>query len=184
MTMTGLPATCYQRAFGRLGSLSCRAVPAVVLALWPVAAASAAGSCDAYGPPANRVELAFQPHPVRDALVIRVQVDGRERTFFVDTGAAHTVVDTRAAGLAATFTLQRARFSERRPGLAGSGVVAHVDLTIGGRTWPGRRVVVMDLSELDRVFDGRVEGIVGMDLLREFGQVVISFAGRRLCLGD
>jgi len=181
--MTGARSTWYRPAFDRLGSLSRRA-GLVVLGLSLVAGPCAAGPSPGYEGPSRRLELAFQPHPLRDALLIDVQVDGRDRTFFVDTGATQTVVDARATGAAATFALQKARFSERRPGLAGSGAVVRVDLTIGGRAWRGRPIVVMDLSELDPVFGRRVDGIVGMDLLREFGQVVISFTARRLRLEE
>jgi hypothetical protein len=181
--MTRLPATWDPLPFSRRGSLS-RGVGLIVVGLWPVAVANAASPCGVDEPHVTRVELPFQLHPVRAALMIQVEVDGRNRKFFVDTGATRTVVDVGAAGREAGLALQRAHFAERGVGVAGEGVVAEVDLNVGGRAWPKRRVVIMDLSELERVYGQKVDGIVGMDLLREFGQVVISFGARRLCFDD
>lgn len=124
----------------------------------------------------------FEVHPQRGAVLVTVTVNGHAGTWFVDTGAAVTVVDAKAAGPDAEHALKRARFEASGAGLTGQGVVVAVDLELGGRTWKGRHVAAMDLSDIARVYGRQVDGIIGTDLLREYGAMTIDWAARRLTL--
>ena len=118
----------------------------------------------------------------RHAILVKVKVNGRDRTFMVDTGATRTVVDARAIGLA-EIELKLSRFRTTGPGLSGEAVDAEVaTLRLGDRTWEGRPVVVMNLDGLAPIYGRRIDGLLGQDILREFDRVAFDFKGLRMIL--
>lgn len=128
------------------------------------------------------VDLPFERNAARDAILLTAGVNGKRVTLLLDTGANRTVLDKSAAGLTA-FDLKMSRFRQNGPGLGGEAVWATVGLRLGEKVWSQRRVVVMDLSEVSRVYGRRIDGILGQDILTEFDQVVIDFKAQRIRLG-
>lgn len=128
------------------------------------------------------IELPFERNAARDAILVEAGVNGKNVVLMLDTGANHTVLDKSVAGLT-DFDLKVSRFRQNGPGLGGEAVWATVGLRLGPKVWNGRRVVVMDLSEVSRVYGRRIDGILGQDVLTEFDQVLIDFKSKRLRLG-
>jgi hypothetical protein len=107
----------------------------------------------------------------RDAMLIPARVNGRSATLLLDTGAAHTVLSVNV------MHPEQPRLSESRflgAGLRGEAMWDTVDLQIGTRRWRDRRVVVMNLSAVSRVYGRPIDGLLGMDFVNEFDQVVID----------
>jgi predicted aspartyl protease len=127
-------------------------------------------------------EVPFEVHGRQHAILVDVRVNGEDRVFLVDTGAARTVVSAATAGVS-RFELRRARFSGRGPGLGGHGLSAKVaSVRLGESRWYDRRVLVMNLEKLSEVYGCPIDGLLGQDILREFERVVIDFKKRRLLL--
>ena len=59
-------------------------------------------------------------------------------------------------------------------GVIGDAVSQVVALELGQRAWPERRVTVMDLSEPLSAYQEKIGGLLGLDFLLEFSQVVIN----------
>ena len=127
----------------------------------------------------GELELPFELIRSQDAIVVEATVRGRPATLLLDTGAATTVI---ASSLAGPSELPAARFSDEGPGLEAQARWAEVPLALGTRLWPRRRVVVMNLDAVSRHYGRRVDGLLGQDLLREFGKVTIDFRAKRLSL--
>jgi hypothetical protein len=51
---------------------------------------------------------------------------------------------------------------------------------VGKQVWYDRQVVVMNLKEISRVYNRRIDGLLGQDLLSEFDSVVIDFKKKKI----
>jgi hypothetical protein len=51
---------------------------------------------------------------------------------------------------------------------------------LGGETWHDHPVAVMNLAEVQRVFDGPIDGLLGEDLLCTFRQVTFDYPTKRI----
>jgi hypothetical protein len=132
---------------------------------------------------ARGFSVPFEVHGKRNAILVRVVVNGKPHTFVLDTGAARTVVSPNVLGGLAGFNLKLSRFRARGPGFAGEAILERVDsLRLGEKTWHDRRVVVMDLEEVSKVYSRQIDGLIGQDLLREFNSVLIDFKNSKLTL--
>lgn len=143
-------------------------VAACFLAL-PVAAADFEIPCEVYGK--------------RKAIILKVVLNGKKRTFLLDTGAARTVVSPSALGASALdrFYLKLSRFNTNGPGLLGEALWGKANsLRIGQRVWYDRPVVVMNLKKVSQVYGRRIDGLLGQDILSEFDLVVIDFKNRKI----
>ncbi len=128
------------------------------------------------------LEIPFELDSERSAILLKVTIDGQTAVFVLDTGASTTIVSPRLAGVDPN-ALRKSRFSQDGPGIRAEGIWSSVDVTIGARTFRSRMVGVMDLAEVSRVFRTPIGGLIGQDLLREFGRVAIDFRSLRLRLG-
>ncbi len=131
---------------------------------------------------AGEFEVPFEVHGTQNAILVEVVLNGKSRTFLVDTGASRTIVSREAVGVM-QFDLKLAAFHGNGPGMGGQGLWMKVpSLRLGERRWHDRRVVVMDLSRLAKVYGRTIDGLLGQDILREFERVEIDFKQRRLRL--
>ena len=125
--------------------------------------------------------LPFQLDAERGAVLVEMRVNGRKGLFVLDTGSAATIVSLELAGLPRAAA--RPRFSEDGPGLRASGVYADVSLAIGARALGRRTVAAMDMTEVSRAFRRPIDGLLGQDVLRGFGRLVVDYRERTLELG-
>ena len=130
---------------------------------------------------AAEFEVPFELDGKRNAILVKVKVNGRNCIFLVDTGASHTIVSHTALGVS-RVELKRARF-KRGPGVAGEATWEEVrSLRLGQSRWHDRRIVVMNLDHVSQVFGRRIDGLLGQDLLMEFDLVQIDYKTRRISL--
>jgi hypothetical protein len=89
----------------------------------------------------------------------------------IDTGSSHTILRPSVAGLSPSESLAKPRIGA---GVAGDALGREVTLEVGQRVWPARSVSVMDLSEALSPYKEKIGGLLGLDFLLEFSQVVIN----------
>jgi hypothetical protein len=129
---------------------------------------------------AEAAALPFELAERQNLILLTVGLEGRPAVFVLDTGAARTVVDATRLGMN-VVDLSRARFANG-PGVGGEAVWAKVSLRLGERRWMNRPVVVMDLADISARYGRRIDGLLGLDVLRQWGRVVIDFESRSLIL--
>jgi hypothetical protein len=127
------------------------------------------------------LEVSFEINRGREAILLRGELNGEPAVLILDTGASHTVVSPERAGLNA-LDLRKARFSEKGPGMGAEAVWGRTTLRLGGKVWSDRPVVVMNLTEVSRMYGRKVDGLLGHDILGECRRVAIDFKERRLLL--
>ena len=151
-----------------------RALATVLAAALLVAAGPPPGPA-----PAPSAAIAFQ-FPIERQIVFPITIAGKPAEAWLDSGAGATVVDTafaRRLGLSLGAPIQA-------HGVAGEVRdvrLAEADVTAGGLSMAGRRVVVMDLSGVQRMVQRPVQVLLGRDV---FDQAVvdIDFAARTIRL--
>jgi hypothetical protein len=129
----------------------------------------------------KEMTVPFEINRGREAILLRVELNGEPSVLILDTGASHTIVSPERAGLTA-LDLAKARFSPNGPGVSAEAVWARTTLRLGGKVWTDRPVVVMNMAEISRVYGRKVDGLLGHDLLGECRRVSIDFEERRLLL--
>lgn len=130
---------------------------------------------------AENLEAPFEVHSKRRAILLQVVVNGKECTFLLDTGAAHTVVSPDVFGGLTEFELTMSRFRSQGPGFSGEAIWRRVSsLRVGKKVWYDRPVAVMNLKEASQVYARRIDGLLGQDLLSEFDSVVIDFKQKKI----
>jgi hypothetical protein len=132
---------------------------------------------------AEMVELPLETSRSGSAILVRAVINHRPAILVLDTGAALTVIGPELARLE-TGDLAPTRFSADGPGLEARGRWVEATLEIGGRRFGRRTIGAMRLEEVSRALGEKVDGLLGQDLLREFGQVTIDFRRRMVRLGE
>ncbi len=89
----------------------------------------------------------------------------------LDTGSSHTILRPSVAGMNPSESLAKPRTGA---GVVGDATGHAVTLEVGQRVWPGRPVAVMDLSDALSPYKEKIGGLLGLDFLLEFSQVVIN----------
>jgi len=130
---------------------------------------------------AEVLELPFEIDSVQSAILVRASADGKPVLLVLDTGASRTILARELVRTGPT-RLAPSSFSTDGPGLRVLGRYTEATLALGGRTWKNRGVVAMNMAEVSRAFGRRIDGLLGQDLLREFGRVTIDFHARTLRL--
>jgi hypothetical protein len=126
-------------------------------------------------PKQGAVELPFE-HGRFHILYVKAQINGREATMLLDTGARFSVVRPEIVGMS-PIDLKVARFSKDGPGFGGEAIGFRTTVRLGDKTWRDHVVSVMDMSEVDKVYERRVDGLLGEDLLCKFRRAEFDYAG-------
>jgi aspartyl protease len=121
-------------------------------------------------------------HTVRGMILLDGQINGKLAVFLLDTGANNSVVDYRAAGFD-SLKLDALR-STGSAGAEGACTVREVKLSLEHRSWFGRRVCVMNLSDAGKRMGVQIDGFIGQDVLREFSTVRIDYKAQTVTLED
>lgn len=126
--------------------------------------------------------IPFEINRVSGAILIRAQVNGQPVTLIVDTGSSHTILSSELLQVRA-LALQQAEAAAKGSGYVGRAAWAKATLQIGTMTWRDRTVLVMDdFRSMSNSMEHKVDGIIGEDVLKEFGSVVLDFKHQRLLL--
>jgi hypothetical protein len=150
-----------------------RAALALVLA----ALVAPAGASTAQGPVAHAIPFQFV---MQRQIVFPMRVNGKPAEAWLDSGASATVLD---AAFAKRLGIELGPAIPAR-GVAGQVSDVHLaraDLAAGDLAMSGRRVVVMDLSNIARIVHRPVEVLLGRDVFDE-AVVDIDFEGRTVGL--
>jgi predicted aspartyl protease len=133
---------------------------------------------------APRAETIPQAMPFQFVLerqiVFPILIDGKPAGAWLDSGAAATVVD---AAFAKQIGLELGQ-PIKAHGVSGEVSDVHLakaDLAAGDLAMPARRVVVMDLSAVQRLVGRPVQVLLGRDVFDQ-AIVQIDFEGRRITL--
>ena len=146
-----------------------------VLALIVAIVVTPAGAPKAQAPVAHAIPFQFV---MQRQIVFPMTVDGKPAEAWLDSGASATVLDM---AFAKKLGIELGQAITAR-GVAGQVTdvrLAKADLVAGDLAMPGRRIVVMDLSNIARITHRPVEVLLGRDV---FDQAVvdIDFEGRKL----
>jgi hypothetical protein len=125
-----------------------------------------------------QLTIPFEHNMRRNAILVRATVNQRPALLLLDTGASHSVISREIAGLANEDL--RGGFAIGGPGFKGEAVTMRTTVRIGGETWYDHPVAVMNLAEVQRVFDGPIDGLLGEDLLCTFRQVTFDYPNKRI----
>jgi hypothetical protein len=128
-------------------------------------------------PPAFSGKADFVTVPFRTAqsmILVDARVNDNRVTLLLDTGANHTIVSAKAAGVP-QYQLQGLHGKDRDPGLTGDSLRVRATLEFANRVWVYQPISAMNVDELTRRFGTQVDGLLGQDLLREFHSVRINY---------
>ena len=139
-------------------------------ALTLIAAFAAQGQGKARGQSPQALTVPFEFASGRGSLLIRARVNRQSALLIMDTGSSHTILRPSVAGVPSGELAKPTTGA----GVIGDAVSQVVALELGQRTWPQRLVTVMDLSEPLSAYQEKIGGLLGLDFLLEFSQVVIN----------
>ncbi|NML66126.1 hypothetical protein HHL22_13010 [Hymenobacter sp. RP-2-7] len=130
-----------------------------------------------------RVEIPAQV--VNGLLVVEAEVDGRRGAFFLDSGAPALLLNQREFAPAATDTAALAQGGRGgrgvNGGLAGVAHYALLQFACQGLVVQNEEVATFDMASLERRLGvGKLLGIIGYDLLRDYALTLDYRAGRVL----
>ena len=128
---------------------------------------------------AQAYSVPFTVHAERTAIMVDAVAAGRHLRLVVDTGSKVTILHHLSVGLS-NVELVRARTAGAATRGTALALTTKIEL---GPLSRERTVAAMDLSELQRLFKERVDGILGMDVLMDCGTVRIDFQARTLHCG-
>lgn len=140
-----------------------RIAAAIVLALVPGAAMAQ-----------DKNTVPLRHSPKAGALLIEVQVNGRPRTFILDTGAQNCVIDLRSVGLTLA-DLNSAIVKEGVSGHKTGAAFISVSLRVGRKEFSEWNALATDLRPMEKDFGTRVDGILALDLLAKFEGMTLDF---------
>src|SRR6185295_17019662 len=124
------------------------------------------------------VVLQLSVHSKQNVPIVELKVNGRACRFIVDTGSSQTLV---AQEIAMIIAPAKSVFRSDA-GIEISGKYWEVDIDLGSRRWPKRVIGSIDMSRIREVYGKEVDGILGQDVLREFGVVTMNYRDRSLTL--
>ena len=159
---------------------------AALVCLWPHATAEAQGRARVQRSPAARARFvsggrsAVVPFDlIGNLILVRAAVNDSGPLWFIfDTGASHTVIDTKQA--AALRLRSRGRIvGEGSAGTAEAARLEPARLVLGGAEVSGLTTYALDLDFLAPAFGRGIGGVVGNDVIGRF-VVEIDYAARTL----
>ena len=128
----------------------------------------------------SRSGIPFELNRLFGSILIQAQVNGHPATLVVDTGSSHTILSSELLQVR-LLGLEHADRPAKGSGYVGTAGWAKATIDVGTLRWADRRVLVMhDFQEISNSMKQRVDGILGEDVLKEFGSVVIDFKHHRL----
>lgn len=134
-------------------------------------------------PTGRQTVLPIERSPHFGAILVRVQVNGQPAVLILDTGSNITILSPEICGLN-PVRLPRAEAPRKGTGFVGDGRWGEAAIAIGTTEWKRKRVLVVDTKDLSRATQRKIDGILGQDILDEFGYVEINLRERRLTLGS
>lgn len=122
----------------------------------------------------QRFSVPFEYAEGRGSLLVRVRINQRSALLIVDTGSSHTIVRPAFIGVKPSELAS----PQTGAGVIGDAVGREVTLEVGPQVWQRRRVVVMDLSRALAEYREQIDGLLGLDFILQFSQVIIAIKER------
>lgn len=119
------------------------------------------------------LQVPFEYATSRDSMLVRVLINNKPAVLIFDTGSAHTIVRPELIGVSPKELIPT-EMAKSGGGFMGDAVGREVSLQVGSFTLKKRKVVVMDLSQILSVYEEKIDGILGLDFIKEFRQVTID----------
>lgn len=133
--------------------------------------------------PGETVVLPLEPLPARGLWLVRVTVNGKPGRLALDTGAGQTTISYKLAGISERDYIRETK-ALRAEASTHTWVTLPARLTLALGAQVERRVVQLaDFDEVSRLAEATIDGVLGTDVLAEFGHVAIDFRARTLTLG-
>jgi hypothetical protein len=126
------------------------------------------------------LKIPFEYASDRSSMVVRVRINTRPAILILDTGSAHTVLRPEAAGVPRSKLIP-ARKSHAGAGFTGDAFSKEVTLQIGEQVWR-RRVVLMDISDILAAYQENLDGVLGLDFLRQYSRVTVDLREQTISL--
>lgn len=126
------------------------------------------------------IEVGFDLHPKFSAILVKVEINKTPAVMILDTGSSRTILDSRIVDLDPR-ELRRPANVGRGSGISGDDARwGKATLQVGTRLFRDHRVVVSDMRDVSRNFQQQIDGLLGQDIVCEFGLVVIDFNKRKI----
>jgi hypothetical protein len=122
-------------------------------------------------PGSKGLTIPFEFASGRGSLLVQAKINRQSALLIIDTGSSHTILRPSVAGIDPASGPAKPRTGA---GVVGDAISQAVTLQIGQRVWSSRRVSVMDLSEALSPYQEKIGGLLGLDFLLEFSEVVIN----------
>lgn len=127
------------------------------------------------------LKIPFEYASNRNSLVVRVRINDRPALLILDTGSAHTVLRPEAVGVPRS-ELTPARRSQPGAGFIGDAISKEVNLQIGERVLKRHQVVLMDLTDILAAYQENLDGVLGLDFLRQYSRIIVDLRERTIFL--
>jgi hypothetical protein len=125
------------------------------------------------------VQVPFEYAKGVNSILVHARINDKPALLILDTGSAHTLLRPELLGLPRE-QLQAPRRSSSGAGFAGDAIGKEVKLELGGRRWGKWPVAVMDLSEILSAYQGKIDGVLGLDFLQQFRVAVVDLTGKTI----
>ena len=127
------------------------------------------------------VEVPFRVERQHASILIKVEVANKERTFLVDTGSTWTVLDRKLLGITKGDIL-KSRLERSSPGFVIDGIKVKMPLRLGTHRWEEAIVLVTDLDPVTEAYGEVIDGVLGQDIMLQFGRITIDYSRNVLIL--
>jgi len=124
-------------------------------------------------------EISFESSRIFGFILVKAEANGKPALLIVDTGSNHTILSAELIGLPVR-TAQNAVSTSKGSGLTGTGRFAIATLKLGSITWRNQTVVVMEMGDVSKSVGQKVDGLLGIDFLRESQWVGVDWVTHRL----
>jgi predicted aspartyl protease len=127
------------------------------------------------------VEVPFEYSRAFGLMLIKVEVNGTPAVMVLDTGSNETIVSPKLVIVKQLSSRDEVAMA-KGSGYSGSGVVATAFLRIGPLNPKNCQILVVDLTDLSKTLGQKVDGILGMSVLREFEIVSVDLRQHKVVL--
>lgn len=126
-------------------------------------------------------EIPFRFSRTFDLILINADIDGHPAVLVLDTGCTHTMISSLIVN-ASVPDLRRSVDTAKGSGYSAKGFYTTAWLNVGPVHWRDHPVIVIETQELSKTLGQKVDGMLGMDFLREFETVTVDLKQRKLIL--
>ena len=127
------------------------------------------------------VEIPFQFSRAFGVMLINAEVNGNPAVFIVDTGSNQTIISSGLVNVVIR-PLKDTVSSEKGSGYSGTGVFTRASIRVGPIVWRDHQIVAMDLRAISKSLGENIDGLLGMDFLKEFESVMVDLRQHKLIL--